>query len=781
MSDWSLEFEGGDWISAALLLALTFQALRRYPLSDSWRRQNARFLLVGLRAIAVAGAAFLLLQPSVVLRGERTERFRVLLLIDQSRSMRLPAAESRDSKVVPSRASAVEAALARESATLNRLRDTCDLAVMGFDSGVHALDQEPGAPRGSATGIAAALAAAGTSAANWPDELLLISDGAENVSSRDRVPAAARDAAARGTRLTFLGVGDASARVRPPLLVIRDFDVPRVASPGSKIDLAATVESAGLAAQEINLELCWDDAVVATAQLRPPQSPDAVKVQLSCVAEGAGFHRVTLRAASPAGSAKAAPSAADGRQEGRGVSTSDSRVVQVRGTALRVLLVESRPRQEAAFVLRALAGDERLEVQARYLGHPPEGEWSNSLPRDVEEWRRYSLVILGDLARREMRREQLAALQEAVAKHGVGLIGLAGRQRFELFRSAPLADTSPTVIPSDGNSIRAALVPTATGLRTAPMQLGSLLTPRLDDTAAWRSLGETAATSLGSPKATTDVWLGAERETPLIAAIASGRGRCALVGILESWRWRMGSEQGRGLHDHFWRQLALWAANPRPAAYVQSDRAAYERVRLLAGMEQVVIEAAIDSPRIAGESQPPLRIRVSRMASLRPSTMPASPASRRAGPVELTLPFDGQLWHSSFRPSEAGSYRIELLCRTDVPVPASRRAAEVGTNVEPEVLAESVFLVNETDLESLDPDCDEELLRSCAAAAEGGEYQSLNRLGGCLENILRRLGGRRVSVERRWDVVETTRVPLFLLVLAALAAEWSLRRRLGGV
>lgn len=771
------------WITAVpLSILVIWWSWRWYPLRWDEAPVGVGLLLRTLRVIAVLTALVLVARPTLTHQTTQFERRRAALLIDDSRSMGLPAKAAANPPKTrpPTRLDAVNQALRSEASKLARLSEKVELSWLSFSSGTTAASGPPTMATGAVTGIAAALASQTADGAIATDELIVITDGAENVSPREAVLRAAADAAAAGIRVHWFGVGEAAAVTDAQAsLAIRIVECPRELTRGSALRALVEVEARGLGGSDVTLELLWDGRPVATETLRPALDIAAERKQLTFTPDEAGYHRLECRArASEAHSAGA-----------RGLPPQPASAAQwvlVRPEAHRLLVVDSRPRHELAFLIRSLSGDRRFDAQTVLLGRPPEGEWSNPLPRTVEGWQRYAVVVLGDLARREVTRTQLESLREAVTKHGVGLIALGGRRRLELLTVEPLSEIAPFLGMPRALGVAKLLRVSTAGAAQTPMMLGLPNAERIAE--AWRGLGSTTtALSLGRAKQTAEVWLMGDGDAPLIAAIAVGKGRCVAVGLEDTWRWSMSAGDGTEHHARFWRQLALWAANPRSASYVETEHAIYELARLRSGMQRVSILAGHDTPDATVAGRPGLWVRATRIATGGPSA--TRPATASVASRSLTAPLKpiGDRWVGELVPVEIGSYRIELLPRDPT---SAESGADIGSGGVSEIMAEARFEIVESDLELAEPTLDLPLLQAAAAVAAptagnsvetSGRYYRLDQLGHCIDDIITAAGQKPISVEQRWPLVEMMKEALLAALALLLGAEWAIRRRMGGI
>lgn len=208
----------------------------------------------------------------------------------------------------------------------------------------------------------------------------------------------------------------------------------------------------------------------------------------------------------------------------------------------RVLAVAPAPTWEANFVVRALeesgAHVERLQPLGRGLLLR---EGPAALPATADALRHYdAVVLLGGL---ELSAAQRRALADYVASHGGGVIA---------------AGAPPPLAARTEGGPGAPFELRAGELRwTPPAEIRGLPTAELRSWAA--PLPPPGAAAVRAAHAGTN---------DLLTLVAVGRGRVAMLGLLETWRWRM---EGGYVEEHrgFWRDLVDWVAGgARDSVYV---------------------------------------------------------------------------------------------------------------------------------------------------------------------------------------------------------------------
>lgn len=798
-------------IALVLMAACLFLAVpRMYPRLPGDASISVQRLLMAARAGALLMVLLLLLRPVLSLHGVRYEKPILSVLIDMSRSMQvrdMPAGDGTLLRRVDALAESWRTTLDSRA----RLAERWDVQLWGFHATARRLSQWEAVADGDASALSDALRHATSVGYEVPAAVVLFSDGAENVARSSDLIGVAESLGSQDIALYGVGVGSPE-----PIGETRRIDVTNLATPtdvtaGARLEVAADVRLLGQQDRPVRVELLWDGRPVDAREIRADGPREAQHVVLTCVAESAGFHRVEVRATAvdvePARHAndEAPPGEShDVETPQRHSGASPPQFVHVRDEGLNVLIIEAHPRHETAFVTRALAGDQRLRVQTRWAEATDDRPSANPLPRDVDEWSRFHLVILGDLVRRDLTRARLEALIEAVTQRGVGLIVLSGPREMEVWRSAPLSDLSPTRFDSKSTALRdARVVPTESGLRHPAGRLGAALSTGAaasDDRRAWSLLPPTpTATALGSSKPTADVLATDASGEPLLAAMAVGKGRVASVGFDGTWTWCMRLEEGRAVHGLFWRQLALWAAGRMPSAYIRSEQPQYEWAALRGGEAPIRVEARAADPFTGS---PPEGARAS--ATLRPiganapGTMSApapssAPTEETPEPMGIPLTRDGDHWTGECRVSGPGEYELELEVELEE-TPSDEAGGEAAaTPRKPTgdgaasatrcIRAAQRFVVRDSDLELLAPEADLQLLEQAANATggAGGAYFPLKSWPRLLMQLVEKDRRRAVQTTRRIDLAAEGRAAVWFALLLLLSLEWAIRKRRGYV
>uniref|UniRef100_A0A832I419 VWA domain-containing protein n=1 Tax=Eiseniibacteriota bacterium TaxID=2212470 RepID=A0A832I419_UNCEI len=702
------------WLPLALLSAgAVALALWAYRFAIPPLPAFARRALATLRAAALLALLWLLAQP-VLLRARGGEA-RVVVLLDRSASMDLPAApNAAGGAPARSRAAAAERAVA---ALRSAWRGRAALEVVPFASRL-AADSADAGPRG-ATALGDALAALGRApAGEAAGAVVVVSDGAVN-AGEDPVSAAR----ALGLPVHAVLIGDPGGDDR----AIEGIEASAAARVGEATPVRVRVRSTEPRGTPLPVELLDGGRVIGRSTAIAPGGGE-VTVEFRPVPARPGLAVWTARVDSLAGEVTAANNA---RQV----------AVEVAPGRLGVVIVSAGLNWDLTFVRRALAGDSSLAVttwvrerdgfralERRRAGAPGEADLRGA-----------AVVVLDALDPASVSPGFDRALA-AFVRGGGGLLLFGGpAPGVSRFRRGAL-----------GAELGVELDAAALGRAGTPVpgpEARELLQWE-DDAAraeqAWRAAAPLADLAPVTPGAGDRVLVGAAGGgPPLLLARRVGRGQALFVNGTGTWRWSLAAhddrsgERGRRL----WRRVARWLAEPvqgeplrvRPERWLTAGG---ERVRLFATLQDERF-APVAGAEVVGE---------------------ARDAAGRARPV-------------AFEPREAGAYVAALddlpPGRWTVLARATRGGRELGR-------ATAEFAVDRWSLEASRTLPDSATL-AAVAAASGGRMSAGADVAAWARGLeSRALARGRSESLRLWESPW-----LFALVVGALSVEWAWRRRRG--
>jgi uncharacterized membrane protein len=722
-------------LGSVALVALAYRNLRGISRVD-------RFVLGATRAIALAIILACLLRPTEVLSSAVAQRNVLALVLDDSRSMRVSDVNGA------SRTQAMRREFADTSALVRQLATRYNVRTFRF-----AAEPTPTQPTtqfnasGGRTDLAAALDGVGSDLAGLPvSGVVVVSDGADNAGG----DLGASLVALKARRVPVYTVGVGEERFT------RDLSVTSVTAPpsvlaGSTVLVDAALGVRGAGGEKTTVTAEADGKIVATQEVTLPKRGDVMRVRLKIPPLPAGSYRLAVRARPIPGELVA---------ENNVFST----VLDVRPGPARVLYVEGEPRPEFAFLRRAVAGDSAVQVvglmrSAEHkflrLGVRDSTELINGFPTRREELFQFRAVILGSVESSFFTGDQLRMLSEFVSQRGGTLLALGGRSSFAEggYAGTPVAEALPVLLnaakaDTGAAPVELALAPTVAGRAHAALQLRDG-----DDAnaARWDSLPRlTSVNNLGGLRAgATTLLVGRTSdknadEVPVLAFQRYGRGMGVVLGVQDSWLWRMSASMPLedATHATFWRQMMRWIVEGVP------DQ----------------IEIAAVPGRVAPGESVELRARVvdSTFAPIDQANVTARVTTPTGAlvdvPMERSRTGDGT-YVGRYVPAERGSYSFSASASAGRDslhsVSGALLADDQGADVEQAELRTG-------------------LLRQVASET-GGKYYPLAQASHLADDVnYTESGVTQRDAHDLWDMPV-----VFLLLVTLLGAEWFYRRRRG--
>ena len=732
--------------AAPVAAALAVPAVLTYLRARGKSSRSDRWVLGVLR-----GAAFLLLflivmQPGLVLTSVVPQRNFLAVLVDDSRSMTI---DDRDGT---SRAEKTAQLLDPEGDLVEALNEGFTLRYFRFSSrpgrveGPEALTFD-----GSQTRIGDALSYARDELQGVPlSGIVVLSDGGDN--SDQAIGEALLPLRASSVPVFTVGLGD--EEMEADVQATRA-DMPERALAGTSTIVNVIVDATGYGGRSVPIVVEDMGTIVTTEVVTLPGDGQPLVAPVAITLETPGTRELTFRIPG---------------QEGERVLENNvlHAVVQVRDRTEKVLYFEGEPRYEVAFLLRAVAPDENLQVVLlqrtaenkffrRNLDDPL--ELVEGFPTTREDLYAYRALILGSVEASFFTHGQLEMIADFVSERGGTLLMLGGRRSFSEggYRGTPLEDVLPVVLDEPRASTpteRLAYV------RVTPTPAGANHpTTRIEGSAdrsavRWDSLPPVSTTNIvtGLKPGATELLQGAvvaggqgEAANRVVMAYQRyGRGRSMVLAVQDVWLWQMHhtvpiEDQS---HETFWRQLLRWMIAETPDAV----EAAPTRESVEAG-EPVTLEANVLDEGFVEVNGAQVTAHI---------TAPTGEVEDL--PMEWSVAEDGR-YTVPFTPEVDGIY--------EVAVSAGRDTTALGTGLT------GVRVAPGTE-EFRDPRQRRGLMERIAEET-GGRYYTPETAGRLPEDLQFTGGGVTVTEERDlWDMPI-----LFLLLAGLLGAEWGYRRKRG--
>lgn len=429
---------------------------------------------------------------------------------------------------------------------------------------------------------------------------------------------------------------------------------------------------------------------------------------------------------------------------------------------LRVLYIEGGPRWEYRYLKNLLVREPSIESSVMLLSadrdFAQEGNTPLArLPRDVEEFSRFDLVILGDLPAGFLTETRQEAIRELVERRGGGLVLLGGpRSMPSSWSDSALADLVPFTGGFDLERRDDAVTVQPSEQAT---RLGVL---RLDDTIesgwpedladpeyGWSRLQWVQRIDPERLKLTAEVLaeaVGVEDaadRTPLVVGMRYGAGQVLYVATDEIWRWRYG--RGETFHERFWIQLLRLLGREAVEADMPVRLAATPE-RAIVGRPVLVTVDLLDGSLVPDPPETVL-IEARDADGEIVATAELSPAAEAS-------------WTGTLVPERLGP--IELVIAEP-----GLAAIAAGTVVGIEV--------GRPDDELRLADADHALLATLAEET-GGLVHPIDGDGPVLDRVHAAIPNRAIVTEAPIRERIWTSPLFFLLILVLAATEWSVRR-----
>jgi len=734
------------WGRAAVIASIAL-ALATLVLS-AWSGRRLKVApaaaLLALRTLATLCALIVLLKPAVRVRQVRRPPGRIAVLVDASQSMTV-----RDGEDGRSRWQRAQAALLAARPQIARWRRDHALDWFTFSSALEPAGEiPPGAPAGATTLIADALEAASARGGDDLGGVLLVSDGADHgrLAARPQKEAA-RLAARLAVPVHALWTGKRELR-DVWIAALRHDDLAFVRT---VFTIEAEVRAAGYGAGEAVVELERDGKVLSRKSVPLSPSGKTVSFEVSPDRVGDAYYAVVVRPR---------PDEAILENNRRGF------VVRVVRDRIRALHVCGRPSWDERFLRRLLKRDPNIDLISFYilrtvgdLQFVNPGELSLiPFPTDElfeQELGGFDLVILQNFAHAPYGlARHLPRIRDWVERGG-GLAVVGGELAFGVggWTGTPVADVLPLQIPGPGDrrvpgEFRARLREGAEGHPVVRLAASTAATRR-----AWERLPMLDGANLLGPPidgGTVLVEHPTERgddgqPAPVLAVREVGAGRTLVLGTDSAWRWSF-LDAGAGgdgrAYDTFWRAAMHWLIRDPDLEQVGLS---LPRDTFAPG-EAVVMRVLVRDRDFRPAPNVDVTLEVARLDGAGVVPAPAL-RSDSAGEARVELPSPGP-----------GAFRVTA--RASI---AGRLSQDTRT-----------LMVEPSALELERPQARDDLLRALAGAT-GGRFL---HAGESLADLSFRRS-RRVRVESQRDIEILDGLPMLLLALGALGAEWALRRRLG--
>ncbi len=718
----SIGFSFHAWVIAlaALLAAVAiFAYWRTVPATGT----RARWALSAARLTVFLLLALILLDPRSIWRGERVEAPEVVLLVDRSESMSLPAAgwqggESRFDAATRAAADASRAVASRGGKP----------STVYFSSRAEFERADSVHADGQGTDASAAL---GDVARRFEGEhlaaVVLFGDGVDTDASIVRPPLP-------DVPVWTVGTGDTLA---PDDVRIAGVDYSPVVRAPSRAIIKATVASTGGKAKHVHLQLSEGGKVVFQADTTLAAGSSSADLRAAVRVTEPGRREFVLSVSSDADS--------EPENNRRDV------VIDVEKARTKIVIVDLMPTWELTFLTALIAHDPAYDCEVVVSGQRPAAPLGKlKRPADfIPALTGADAIVLASVDDAFMTQPVADAIKRFVTDRGGGLLVLPGSH--SLYESAAAWNRLADILPLRGTApFTFTLQYTAVGpgARAASSPITEPLVPLLSQT-EWQERAPLLGfyTGLAATPA-GEMLLGVRgRAVPALVFATAGKGRIVTVSAGPLWRWKFLAESN-GVYDELMsRTIDVLTRGEESGRFVLvASRNVFE-----AG-ESPVLHAEIMNERLQPVTGVPVRVEIARVDTTGTETPLDQVAMHRESPEEPRM-------SATLDPLPAGRYVV-------------RGSADLGDRTLQSHPLE--FRVSTTSVEFQRTPQDRDALVRIARRT-GGAYTSPADVAAAVARM--DLSPRSIPAVSESVLRATT--PLFLLVLLLLSVEWLARKRAG--
>jgi hypothetical protein len=399
------------------------------------------------------------------------------------------------------------------------------------------------------------------------DAVVLLTDGGHNTPDDPRDAAAAL----RGVPLFIVPIG---STVIPRDVILHHIQCPRAVFKNDNVVLDAMLTAYHCEGETVRVELWSDGNLVDNQSVTINASIFDGRVAFHWKGTDLGRHILKVRAQ---------PLPKEHSVDNNEAQTE----VEVMENTIRVLLADDLPRWEFRYLSMLFKRDKHVEFDQLIFEPNDDSQGTQqSFPVDLEGWRKYRVVILGDVTPDQLTAGQQEMLRKYVTEDGGNLVIIAGETAMPAaYAGQPLGDmipaTSAPIDPSQGYN----LTVTAEGGVSVPTQLDDdpLASDRI-----WREMSGRLPiynlSPVSHPKSTGHVLISATTEQggdarAFLSWQYVGLGRVIYISAPITYQLRYGI--GDLYHHRFWGQLLRWAvaremAGGSKTVHLLTDKNRYE-------------------------------------------------------------------------------------------------------------------------------------------------------------------------------------------------------------
>ncbi|BDS06580.1 hypothetical protein NT6N_16200 [Oceaniferula spumae] len=734
--------------------------------------------LLALRLSALVGLLWMLLQPVWSRMEKRNIQREVVVLIDDSASMHLKDDGASASRIDLGQRALADSGLSTslEGKVNIRTLRAARKVLAGEESAVDGWDQ--------ATDLAGALA---TVLEQVPADnlagVVLVSDGRHNRPGR------VEDVARRfGILDAPIGVIPVGSDQSPRDAAILSVNSPDAVYLGDRIRVSARLKFDGYRGKKAKVKLLQGDKVLEEKEIDIPQDHHREEVRFRHTPDKGGVTGYRLEMSPLLGERFA-----NNNSWNFETAVTDART--------NVLIIDSHARWEFRYLRNLFYGrDKSIHLQYVLLNpdriegqkeqqipasaaRPFGDAKATQLPTSADEWRKFDVIIIGDIKPDTLRSDDWKTLQVCVQDRGAMLVAIAGPRWMPHAFSNPSVDQLlPITYEHSVRNYFNADIPEFKMALTSGGQVHPVTAQsdsRLENEQLWSKFptlrwrhpitgikegaevllmaqsansqarsAPTSADQLGNALESLSKRKQEETQNALLVASQVGNGKVAMLLTDRTWRLREGVGD---LHHHrFWGQLVRWGAGPNLRSGSGGVRLGTDQLTY-SGDDRIQITARLRDKELSPVKDKTLRAHII-LNGQRVTTVPLSYVENSNGLHQAVAgPF-----------TDIGSYEINLEGEK-IDGLLDEKSTQVSTGVRV-IGAKSPVELSETTL-------NRPLLETIAELS-GGRVSSSSDLTSLPDLFL-------TGEETREELRETTLWDhwiLLLFLLIVLTLEWSVRR-----
>lgn len=726
-------------------------ALMRPTFRDlDWKRRR---ILIGLRVALLILLALAMLRPGLMLVEDKRLPSVLVVLLDRSKSMGLPDADSSKT-----RWQAQLQTLRAADKKFEALAKKMEVKVYAYDAKLHDTDASkpdfgmPKLPDGIETDIGSNLSDVAQREGGQKQiaGVVLLGDGAQTaIAPRLDPDSAARELAQMGAPIYPIVFGPVGSSEQSRDVAVESLPDRYDVFVKNVLKVQGSVRVRGFRGKPIPVDLILTDAqgksqVIKREIFNVEQDAQQIDVAIPYIPDRAGEFKLSLKV--PA-------------QDGELVVKNNELIsfLRVLEGGIRVLYVSGTLLGEQGRLRRSLDASPEIEIDFQWLDFHERASWPVKLG-EVLGQTRYDAVIFESIHASAFTQADLALLASQIDR-GQGFMMIGGLHSFGAgnYGNSPLAAVLPITIgrferQEVGEPIRKDLQVEGP-LQPLPKGPHSItrIASGAENEITWNKLPPLEGANLfESVRERGRILLTTSDDRPLLVASEYGTGR-VLAFASESTRrwWSYGFQEA---HRRFWRQVILWLVRREDLS--QND-----------------VWLRLDQARLAPGGKLPFSTgaRGAEGETLVDASFVATLKSPNGKSTSINVTNSGEEFRGTSTPlREPGFYTLEVV--------ATRNGKELGR-----ATSQCMVIDQDIEMQNLGADIDQMTRLAAATKDVGGRMIAPEQLGDLLDELAAAPGEERVEIRRKWGLGDSAPDAwIFVLLMTAIYTfEWFLRKKWG--